>query len=77
MSPSPWPNEGGCRLPHRLGPDPTRSPGRARRQPVVGVDALGIYSERYQGTALRAEVLPVGGAAGVSDADCSHALTAR
>ena len=46
-------------------------------QPVVGVDALGIYSELHQGAPLRAEVLPVGGAAGVSDADGFHALTVR
>ena len=41
------------------------APGQA----VIGVDALRVHSEPDPGRALRREVLPVGGAAGVSDAD--------
>ena len=46
-------------------------------QPVVGVDAPGIHPELHQGAALRGEVLPISGAAGVSDADGFHAFTVR
>ena len=49
------------------------APGQA----VIGVDALGVHSEPGQGRALRPEVLPVGGAAGVSDADSFHKPTVR
>ena len=44
---------------------------------VIGVDALGVDAEVDQGAALRREVLSIGGAAGVSDADGVHGTTVR
>ena len=49
------------------------APGQA----VIGVDALRDHPESDQGRALRCEVLPISGAAGVSDADSFHGTTVR
>ena len=54
-----------------------RACASAPGQAVIGVDALGVHSEPHQGRALRREVLSVGGAAGVSDADSFHGPTVR
>ena len=40
-------------------------------------DALGVDAEVDQGAALRREVLSIGGAAGVADADGFHGTTVR
>ena len=49
----------------------------AAGEAVIGVDALGVNAEVDQGQALGGEVLSIGGAAGVSDADGFHGTTVR
>ena len=61
------------KLPPSMCSNQRRAPGQA----VIGVDALGDHSELDQDRALRREVLSIGGAAGVSDADSFHRATVR
>ena len=55
----------------------TGARARAAGEAVIGVDALGVDAEVDQGQALRGEVLSIGGAAGVADADGFHGTTVR
>ena len=55
----------------------TGARARAAGEAVIGVDALGVDAEVDQGQTLRGEVLSIGGAAGVSDADGCHGSTVR
>ena len=55
----------------------TGAGARAAGEAVIGVDALGVDAEVDQGATLRGEVLSIGGAAGVADADGFHGTTVR
>ena len=50
---------------------------RPAGEAVIGVDALGVDAEVDQGAALRREVLSIGEAASVTDADGVHGTTVR